>query len=172
MALEEYLFSHATYLPFFIEGAPHFDSNLLMFGIPSTGSLDLFIEGSYSAADSLMLFVGGRNPPCSSSLPLYCHNDNPSGSITLFIQGAGVSTDYMPVENTLMLYIKCAYGASLPLYMLGGPQPSANGSLDLYISGTISSTGSLDLVIPNVYGTISGIEDDNGNVLDLYTSGF
>ncbi len=171
MTLEEFIFSEATYLPLFVEGARPFNRNLLAGGGFANGQINLFTEGSFSAVNSLMLFVEGDGFPCSSVFPLYCHNTGTPGILPLFVQGEGENDGYFPANNSLMLFIKCLHGAVLPMYTLGGPQPSANASLNMVTLGSITVSGSLNLVVPNVIGTISGL-DNNGNTLDLYTSGF
>lgn len=164
MNLEEFIFSHATYLPLFVEGVVPYSGPL--FGSGSTNNnLPLYTYGSQTAGDSLMLFVEGGALSCLSSLDLYCHNTGVEGTLTFHTIGAGVNDDYLPVDNTLMLYLKCAFGASLPLYTHGGPQPSSNQSLNLYTIGHVTTVGSLDLVVPNVYGILT-------SSLNLYTSGF
>lgn len=162
MSLEEYLFSSVGFLPLYIEGAPA----VFRTGTLINDNLPLYTQGNLGAAESLNLFIGGVGLPCSGSFDLYCHNAAIAGTLPLYISGEGENDNYIPANNSLLLYIKCAFGATLPLYMYGGPQPSVSDSLDFYMIGGMTTTGSLDLTIPNVVGTISG------TTLNLYTHGF
>lgn len=163
--MEEFLFSYGVCFPLYIEGAPAFNRRMIARGTPWNDELPLYTSGNLSAANSLLLVLNGTGVPCSGGLDLYCHNDTILASLPLVTIGEGVNDDYMPVDNSLMLYIKCAYGAVLPLYMYGGPQPSANESLDLYTLGGATVTNSLDLSIPNVTDSLT-------DTITLYTHGF
>jgi len=130
----------------------------------ATASLNLYTEGAYVGRNSLMLYVGGSGLLCSSSLPLTCWNNSIVGSFSLFTIGEGTEPDAYPSSNILLLFVKAPYGASLPLYILGGSQPSANAELTLCTTGSIAVTGSLALSVPNTV-------DVKTKSLTLYTHG-
>ena len=139
MTLEEYVFSSCSYLPLFVQAPAPFNPNMIFGAGPVTKTLDLFLgssinssitfytEGSLSAVKSLKLFLTGTGFPADATLPLVCYNDTITGTLPLFITGTGVTPNAIPVDNSLLLYIQCPFGASLPLYLMGGPQPSNNG---------------------------------------------
>ncbi len=176
MNLEE-LFSSSAYLPLFVQAPAPFNPAMVFGAGPVTdtlplftvsninASLNLYTEGALSAVNSLKLFVQGSGFPAYSSLPLVCYNDTIEGTLPLFVIGDGVTPDATPINNTLLLYIQCGFGASLPLYSHGGPQPSDNDTLDLYTLGHIVTTGTLPLSVPNIDDTIN-------NSLNLYVHGF
>jgi hypothetical protein len=164
MSLEEILLSSGAFLPLFTEGHRPYTGRI--FGGGSTNAdLDLYTSGYYGTAESLPLYTSGTGLSCSTSFPLYCFNAGVEGVLNLYTIGEGVNPNYYPANDTLDLYIKCAFGTVFDLYTHGGPQPSSNESLDLYVCGHQSTTGNLDLVIPNVYGSLT-------NSLNLFTSGF
>jgi hypothetical protein len=172
MTLEEYFLSSASFLPLFTLGQPIIFSRRGS-TIPHVfrsgsinGEIPLYTSGNYSAGEVLKLFVSGAAGfPAYSSLDLLCYNDTPTATLNLFTIGEGVNDGYTPSTSTLMLYIKCAYGAELPLYVHGGPQPSVNDSLNLYALGGSEVVDQLNLVIPNVSDVIY-------DSLNLYTHGF
>lgn len=185
MSLEEYVFSCGASLPLFVEGEAPFHiygssapetacplRGYLPFwgyddGITgATNELPLYTVGYYGVVNSLKLFVKGAGSPAySSGLPLICYNDTIRGNIPLFVKGEGVTPSAIPINNSLLLYIQCGFGAMLPLYVMGGSQPQGNNSIDFFTMGFASVTGTLPFSVP-------GTTDSNENSLNLYTHGY
>ena len=131
----------------------------------SNNNLPLYTIGGTLADSGLMLFVGGVGLPCESSLPLFCYNNATELGFPLYTSGEGIEDGAFPISNSLMLYILCPFGAQLPLYVLGGPQPSSNNSLPLYTISYSQVLSSLSLSVPNV-------DDFSFSSLSLYSHGF
>lgn len=164
MSLEEYVFSCGASIPLFVEGAKPF--NIYLSGTPINDEIPLYSVGVQGASNSLKLFVKGAGfPAYSSGLPLVCYNDTIIGSLSLYVSGEGVTPGALPINNSLLLYIQCGFGAMLPMYVMGGPQPQGTGSIDFFTMGFIDSYADLPLSIPNVY-------DTKTNSVNLYTHGY
>ncbi len=188
MSLEEYVFSCAAYLPLFVEGAAPFhiygsaspETPSPLRGYLPFWSLDdgtyilnnnipLYSVGYYGVVNSLKLFVKGAGFPAhSDGFPLICYNDTIQGNLPFFTKGEGVTPGSLPINNSLLLYIQCGFGAMIPMYVMGGSQPQGNNSIDFFTMGFIGANSDLPLSIPNV----TGVVDTNLSSLNLYTHGF
>lgn len=160
--LQELLFSEGSYFPLFTEGEVPFR---IYRGGSTNEDITLYTAGYYGVAESLDFFVGGVGLSCLSSLDLYCLNTGAEGFLNFYVVGEGQNDGYSIGSSYTDFFIKCSFGAELPFYCLGGPQPSHSNSFFLYGIGHSDVNASLDLVIPNVYGSLT-------SSINLYTSGF
>lgn len=132
---------------------------------PIIDEITLYTFGLQGQTRVLNLFLKGSGYYYNNTLPLFIYNNTQYSSMTMFIKGSGVNNGFITYDGSLNLYIQCALGEILPLYMYGGPQPSANNEMYLHLFGHIASTGNINLVLPNVY-------DIKTSSLKLYTHGF
>ena len=135
--------------------------------------------------EDLNLFIGGGYATFTGNIPLYVCQEGVYGDFTLFVRGEGtyigcsVDNDslplyiYRPNISTIVPLFLCnttqESNSYVPLYMsaiLGTLTADLNLSIpnvhiadnsyvELYMLGTVSSTGNVDLVIPNTHATIN-----------------
>lgn len=151
-------------MPLFLEGptesgSPNFSMNLFVRAtIPpkSTHRLNLFCKQRDAAPSSgtLDLFILG--PPTESTSGI-------NSSITLFIEGA--SGTAIGITGNMNLYIgRPNISNSLDLFVMSA-EGTSSGNIPLSVEGTIPSSGTLELSIPNT-------QDNKTATLKLYTHGF
>lgn len=127
--------------------------------------MDLYTSGAQVVRNDMLLFLQGSGFPANNYLPLVCWNDTIFDSIPLYMIGSGLTDNAIPVDGYIDLFINCPFGAELPLYLYGGDQPSVSDELPMYMHGSITTTDSLPLAIPEVF-------DLANDTLTLYTHGF
>jgi len=132
---------------------------------PVINEFTLYTFGLAGQTNVLSLYLQGSGYNYLSTLPLFLYNNTQYSSMTMFIKGTGVNDGFAVYDGSLNLYIQCGTGEMIPFYMLGGPQPSALNEMSLYLLGHIATTGSMNLVLPQVY-------DIKTASLKLYTHGF
>lgn len=122
-----------------------------------------FDPSGTSFDESLDLFIGGRGLDASASMDLVLWNEQLVKSLSLFIQGAGLIPNALPMSATLNLELRRDPSEALDLYISG---PDAyNNYLNLFIEGVAHIGTSLNLVMPNV-------EDKPNATLALFISGY
>jgi hypothetical protein len=132
---------------------------------PTLGYLNLFTQGSIYPYGAVNLSLVGVNKSVGGYLNLVAYNNGTVGTLNLTTFGDGITAGAVPINGSLNLYIECPIGATLGLYMLGGPQPTGTGSMNMYTFGVYNITGSMNLAIPNT-------KDNKVSGMHLYTHGF
>ncbi len=120
------------------------------------GSLNLFTFGALGPYGTMPLSMVGANLYGAGSLNLFLCNKQTPGSLNLYISGTGSEPGAIPLSGTMPLYMECPTRNVMNLYLLGGPQSSSNGAMNLYAFGAFNSTGSMNLAMPNTKDSISG----------------
>lgn len=121
------------------ETATHYNSLNLVIYNQDMGELN----------QSMNLYIKGEEKSSSSSLDLYIQNNGIYNSIPLFIKGLGTQSGFHPENSSMNLYIQRNEAAAIDLFLAANE--GVNNSMDLYVLGGVSSTGSLDLSIPHVF---------------------
>ncbi len=137
-------------------------------GQTPTRSMPLYLlgESQSGAVANMNLWIQGRTHSSTDSLDLVVWNDQLGAfdSIPLFIRGYGVTEGATPFATGMNLVLQRDPANAITLY-IQGPGEELTGDLDLFVSGSELSVGSLDLAIPEVLGFIS-------RTATLFTSGF
>ena len=139
--------------------------NSLYTEFPSTRGTGLF---NYN--ENLFLFIEGGSTPISDNIDLFLHNDGADAGLSLFIQGQSITgpgaPGHIPYNETLFLFIGTPrlITEDIKLFLksvIGIP----SGDMDAFIQGSISPTGGIQLVMPEVLG-------EKSNNISFYVHGF
>lgn len=129
------------------------------------GNLNLFLYGCIQETQVMNLFIGGRYLSTYAALPLTLYNEAIYNTMMLFTSGYGTEDGAIPENASLNLFIQRNYANYLMLSLLGGPQPSSTGYINLFLLGGERGIGTLPLSLPNT-------SDTDNATLKLYTHGF
>jgi hypothetical protein len=125
----------------------------------------LYTYGLIGANKGIPLYVGGRYYNSSSNLNFVCYNTGLSANIPFYTEGLGDTPGAMPISGETFFFINRPTGDSINFYTYGGPQPSAENSMTLFLGAIERSFSNLNFIMPNV------IDRANSN-LTLITAGF
>ena len=152
-------------IPLYMYGAdPNFRRNIVG-GVTITDEIPLYTFGLQGNVGVLPLTIGGRGYYASDTILLFLQNIFLEDNIPLYIQGQGTLTDGYPGSGSLDLFICRNARECIPLYMLGGDQPSESGNIPMHINGSQAYTDSITLVIPSTYS-------DETDTIPMYIHGF
>jgi hypothetical protein len=140
---------------------------------PTNSSINLFIEGERKLSSKqsfINMYVDGHGTTINNSLPAVIFGGYGGGfpysnSISLFLEGDGLSENHIPMSTSMNMFLQTASGSnnSINLFMQAD-QPNEN-AIDLYTYGvTGSSSGTLNLY------TLS--KDNMNSHISLFTRGY
>jgi hypothetical protein len=124
--------------------------------------MNLFLLGASSISfnDNMNLWISGGMTELGSAADLYVNNSisGVTNTVDLWITAPGGREGFVPLEESMNLFINTAIGSWTPIYMSGDVY-RISGNKDLYLEAKAGSgSGNKNLVLPDTYdvGTKTG----------------